>query len=54
MPRVWPTWAAVTASLGQGTAQGEAEPGDLPLRDLGGQERLRPVEGCWAVLGSNQ
>src|SRR5215217_7782128 len=40
----WPAWSIVTTSLGQGTAQGRAEFGELPLRYLGGQDRLRAVE----------
>ncbi len=31
-------------SAGEGTAQGDAEFGDLPLGHLGRQDRLRPVE----------
>jgi hypothetical protein len=43
-------WSAATISLGQGTAQGGGEFGDLLLGHLGRQDRLRPVEGAGPLV----
>jgi hypothetical protein len=40
----------IAASLGQGTAQGGGEFGDLALGDLGGQDRLGAVEGAGPLV----
>ena len=43
-------WSAATISVGQGTAQGGAEFGGLPLGHLGRQDRLRSVEGAGPLV----
>lgn len=47
---VWSAATRPTASLGQGAAQGGGEFGDLPLRHLGRQDRVRPVEGAGPLV----